>query len=545
MSIADRIFGSIEASLRRRSVLAGVLAAVLLVGLVPRIVLAASATFAGHGDSAFYYSVAENLVDGRGFEIDYVGHYLNGLPPIPHYANDYWMPLASVIIAASMAVLGKSLFASILPAVVASLLLALLTYRIARLFSEKRIVAVASALLVLFPSTVMRYSVATDTTIYFAIFAGGSLFLMMRGLARPALFLPAAGLAALAHLTRQDGIFLVPALGAAIALAPLPWSGRTRWALIAASIYLAVLSPIVVANFQVFGSPFPPGNSRTFFLTRYEDLFSYAQELSLGSYLDWGMKHIVASKVRMVLTCCWRFLTFLSVIVPLLALAGAVEAFLAPEPRRRWRLALPAIVFLSGIMTFYTLVATFIPTAGGIVRSITSVAPFVIVLAVDFVERHVRSRGIVLAAILATAVAFSIWGTRSAAQFIRVNAYLGVQLEALRSVVEADLRARGATEAVIMTRNPWEVTLATRLPSVQIPNDSREVICEVAGHYRAEYLLIPTPRKALASLVKGEDGDPRFRKIADVPNSNWQVFRMQCRQDPGGTRIASPAPAPE
>ncbi len=540
MTIADRLFESIEASLDRRSVLIGTLSAALLLGLAPRIVLAASATFVGHGDSAFYYSVAENLVVGRGFEIDYVGHYLNGLEPIPHYSNDYWMPLTSVIIAASMAVFGKSVFASIFPAMLAALLLALLTYHIARLFSKKRIVAVASLLLVLFAPSIMRYSILTDTTIYFALFAGYSLFLMMRGLTRPALFIPAAGFAALAHLTRQDGILLLPALGTAIALAQDPWSRRARWALIAASIYLTVLSPVIVANLAVYGSPFPPGTLKTLFLTRYEDLFSYSKELSLRSYLDWGAKHIVASKVRMALACCWRILNFLGVLLPILALAGAIEAYLAPEPRRRWKLALPAILLLSCIVMFYTLLATFIPSAGGIVRSITAAAPFIIILGLDVLERRVRSRAIFLVAIAAMAVAFALWGTRSTANLIRWNTYLGTQLEALRSVVESDLRMRGATEAVVMTRNPWEVTLATRLRSVQIPNDSREVICEVAGHYGAEYLLIPTPRKALASLVEGDDGDPRFRKIADVHNSRWQLFRIQCQAISVGSHAANP-----
>ena len=63
--------------------------------LIPRLFFALSARHPGHGDFAYYYSLAENLAEGRGFQIDYIWNYLNPPETISHPSNDYWMPFTS------------------------------------------------------------------------------------------------------------------------------------------------------------------------------------------------------------------------------------------------------------------------------------------------------------------------------------------------------------------------------------------------------------------------------------------------------------------
>ena len=66
----------------------------LVVGVALRLQLATASQTPGHGDSAFYYTVAKNIVDGRGLVVDYVVYFFAGLVPITHYAGDFWNPLA-------------------------------------------------------------------------------------------------------------------------------------------------------------------------------------------------------------------------------------------------------------------------------------------------------------------------------------------------------------------------------------------------------------------------------------------------------------------
>jgi len=83
-------------------------AAALLFGLALRLQLATLAQAPGHGDSAFYFTVAKNIVDGRGIVVDYVVYFFLGLIPITHYAGDFWNPLAEILLSLPMLVLGKS-----------------------------------------------------------------------------------------------------------------------------------------------------------------------------------------------------------------------------------------------------------------------------------------------------------------------------------------------------------------------------------------------------------------------------------------------------
>ena len=87
---------------------------VLIVGIALRLQLATASQTPGHGDSAFYYTVAKNIVDGRGLVVDYVVYFFAGLVPITHYAGDFWNPLAEILLSLPMMLLGKSVFNALL-----------------------------------------------------------------------------------------------------------------------------------------------------------------------------------------------------------------------------------------------------------------------------------------------------------------------------------------------------------------------------------------------------------------------------------------------
>ena len=142
------------------------------VAFLIRLIFANKAQFPGHGDNAFYYTVAENIFDGRGFTIDYIWNYLNRPEAITHYSNDYWMPLTSVIISLSLFIFGKSLFAALLPSIFAGLALSLLTYFVSKIYSDSHFVALCSSGLILFVPVLFKYSLLTDSAIFYALLLG-------------------------------------------------------------------------------------------------------------------------------------------------------------------------------------------------------------------------------------------------------------------------------------------------------------------------------------------------------------------------------------
>ncbi len=124
----NKFVTELEVMFRRKSVTIAIVCIVLATAIIGRLMLASAAQHPGHGDHAFYYTVAENLADGRGLVIDYIWNYLSGVETISHYSNDYWMPLTSLIISLSLLVLGKSLFAALLPSILVGVALAVVTY---------------------------------------------------------------------------------------------------------------------------------------------------------------------------------------------------------------------------------------------------------------------------------------------------------------------------------------------------------------------------------------------------------------------------------
>jgi len=67
--------------------------------------------YVGHADAAAYAEMADSLLKGRGFEVDYVSWYFIKYPKIVR-PEDHWPPLYSIAIAPFFLTLGKSAFAA-------------------------------------------------------------------------------------------------------------------------------------------------------------------------------------------------------------------------------------------------------------------------------------------------------------------------------------------------------------------------------------------------------------------------------------------------
>ena len=115
-------------------------------------------------------SGAQNLHGGHGATINYIWEFLTGLPDLPSFAFDYWMPLPSVLMSLSLGV-HDDLRTALGVSVLMSVLLAVGTYLLARSLSGVFWVPAASAVLVTVQPVVSTYSVQSEASLYLGAFA--------------------------------------------------------------------------------------------------------------------------------------------------------------------------------------------------------------------------------------------------------------------------------------------------------------------------------------------------------------------------------------
>ncbi len=192
----------------------------------------------GFTDAFYHFNAANRLVHGDGLTDPYLWTYIGAPDHLPAPSHLYWMPLTSLIAAAGMALLGSTYAAAQFPFTLMYAATAGVGFYLGGRIGGGRRHAWMAGLLTLFSGYYARFWGATDTFAPYALV--GSLCLLMLGLAverlsasrRPyALCMAAGALAALAHLTRADGVLLLlvgwivilwPRLNA---LTPFPWFG--------------------------------------------------------------------------------------------------------------------------------------------------------------------------------------------------------------------------------------------------------------------------------------------------------------------------------
>ena len=522
--------------------LLGLLIGAILVGaLLTRLALAVVAEHPGHADHAHYYILARNLASGRGYEIDYIWHFLSHPTGIPTYSNDYWMPFASVLISLALRLFDHSLRAALLPSIVLGMALAVPTYQWGMAYARSRWVAWGAVALVWFNPLLYKSSLLTDTAIYFVFFAVYSLYCMTLGWRKPRYFVVAGGLAGLAHLTRQDGVLLLVTLLAVISSSPQPARVRRNTAGAALLVYVLVLAPLLVGNLRSMGTPLPSGSMRTMFATEYEDIYTYKDRLTLENYLDQGLNAIVRYKgevavengtrlqgllwngqsVREYVGSTRSFYLVLSYVLWGLLIVEIAYLVRTPALRNHRELYLPLALYFEFLFLFYTVVASATTEGGGFRRSALTIVPFLAVMIVNALARVIKPR-LLAEAVYGVLLAFLVAESFLAAEnTLAVNRDVGAAFERVGVAIEADSAQRDIAAPVLMARDPWEASYSTGFPAVQIPNDDLATILVAAQRYDVTYILLPAPRADLEPIFSGEEDDLRFVWIATLPGTSF------------------------
>ena len=110
--------------------------------------------YVGHADAAAYAEMADSLIHGRGFEVDYISWYFEKYDPKIVRPEDHWPPLYSLTIAPFFLIFGKTAFAAKLPSIIIScFLIPLVLYSLAKEISGSKWPGLAAGLgVMLYPS---------------------------------------------------------------------------------------------------------------------------------------------------------------------------------------------------------------------------------------------------------------------------------------------------------------------------------------------------------------------------------------------------------
>jgi 4-amino-4-deoxy-L-arabinose transferase-like glycosyltransferase len=509
--------------------------------LAVRLAVAALITRPGYMDVAYYAAEAVHLARGGGLSEPFLWNYLGDPAGLPAPGFLYWMPLPSLLAAPFAALLPGSFFALQLPFALISALLPLVAYGVAWETTKQRRAAWVAGLLTLFSGFFVSYWSLPETFAPFALF--GSLALWLAGRSTrgtvdkgQAVGLLVGVLVGLAHLTRVDGVLLLPVVALARLSAFQPHGERRAfrdimrreahslvvgWLLIGLG-YLLVMGPWFARNLGVVGTPLSPAGTKTLWLTGYDDLYCYGCDLSPRSYLAWGWGNILRSKLFALWT---NFQHLLAEDCQVFLLPFAVIGFYRLRGRSYFALS---FIYLCLLYLTHSLAFTFPGWRGGFFHSSGVLLPFIHTAATDGLHAAVGWTGRRRRWNLRQARAIFAIATVMAA--VALSAYAA--LRKLPTWWDADetyrelgtwLDARDVpADTVVMVDNPPGFYYHTGVSSVVVPNSDVGTLLDVCERYGVGYVVLDSNRPiSLDGLYQGRIASPRL-----VPEVTFEGGRV-------------------
>jgi hypothetical protein len=522
--------------------------------LIVRLAVASLLPGPPYVDAYFYTVGGWRLAQGYGFTVPFLWNYLDLPSGVPRPGFLYWMPLPAIMAASSvvpLSWLGRLFLVAQLPFIALSALLPILSYQIAWRVAGVRRHAWAAGLLTIFSGFFFPFWTLPETFAPFAILGCLALWLAGRSFeqkeegAHPSLGtgLLIGLLVGLAHLTRADGILLLPVVAFAPVLSWLLCDGEHRlrvtlgalrpilgyWLLVFLG-YLLAMAPWFARNLSTVGALLPPAGTKTIWLRTYDDIACFGCDLSFQSYLAWGWRNILDSK----LSALWiNFQRFLAEDCLVFLFPFAVVGF------GRLRRRLPFLLSLTYLFVLYlthSLVFTFPGWRGGFFHSSGVLLPFLFAAAMEGLDVVVRwvarrrhwsmqqAREVFTGAIVMAAVALSFYAASNTLPVWQNadQAYREIGLWLSAHEVSPD--------GVVMVNNPPGFTYHTGLPSVVVPNGDVETLLEVVERYHVTHVVLDSNRsRGLAELYDGAAMEG-LDLVATFQNGTVKLFRWKGSQ---------------
>ncbi|MCL5256409.1 MAG: glycosyltransferase family 39 protein [Chloroflexi bacterium] len=501
------------------------------------VVLITNMDFIGHADYADSGVVARNIVSGRGMTVDYAAQFYQQYPAGIRHAVDTWPPLEPLLLVPAFLVGGANVVAAKVPNLLLSMVLALSIYLVgARLF-DRRVGFAAAVLTAIHPYFVGMVAYPIND-LPFAVFFLLFLFTLFsnadagrppeESTSGPVLgrldhfwgtipsFALSGVFAGLLILAKPTGALLV----VAIALLCLVYMWRRRgparsisWLAITAAVALVVVSPWFVRNLALFHSPLYSTESYDAWILKYNPPWENIYNIYYGNLpgpgllirygFDW-VTYVISQEFGNLAKDFVDGSTF-SYFAFALALLGAFV--LNARQRRLLWLLLASFAVMAVFVCVYWHYED---------RYFLFFIPWLYLLGMNFlfwvndlVAQRARDRG------AATWVGgFLVPLVFVALAWPSVNQLRGdfsVYTSPTAIVQASDWIAdQTPQEAVVMTRNPWEVSFHSERRSVMIPNADFDQIMTIARRYGVTYLQLDhlsdwKLRPALKDLYLGKE----------------------------------------
>ncbi|HIJ99094.1 TPA: glycosyltransferase family 39 protein, partial [archaeon] len=230
---------------------------------------------------AEYSELAKNLLEGKGFVLNYIDQYYIKFDKIPHPLEwDY--PMMGMIIAPFIYFFGKIPFAAKLPTIIiGTIFFPILTYYLGKEFFDRKIGFLA-AISVLFYATIFELTISGQRDMAFAFFTLASIYFFYKGMKedRPKYFYLMGVVLGISYLIKPTTLIIFPTLLLVYYLVKRKIDfGFVKGFLVA----ILVISPWLVRNYLIFGDPLFTANKYAHVLFRW--LTDYEP---LGYQIYWG-----------------------------------------------------------------------------------------------------------------------------------------------------------------------------------------------------------------------------------------------------------------
>lgn len=509
---------------------------ILAVSLAVKAAAALLISQPGYMDAYYYYDIAANLAQGRGFVEDFLWNYLDSPTGLPHPSNLYWLPLTSALIAPFLALLGVTFRSAQAGVVLLASVLPLIAYATAGLFGLSARQRLAVAIMTIFSGVYFIYWSVPDVVASYAVVGSLALYCSARGAQGGGSWLAgAAFFAGLGHLARPDGVLLLgvamfallawtmnglPSRNAS-ATNEVPLSPRHRlaafggWGLMMLAVYVGVLLPWMLRNLQVVGVAWP-SSAETLFIREYNDTFRYGRTLDLAYYLGWGWQNILASKARALGECLIVFLAPFSIYLAPFGLIGFASW-------RRQRTAWPLLAYAVALYLVMALLFPFAAPRGSYLHSIVALLPFCLAASVKGIElavswaagrlRHwvepTAQRNFLAIAVVISVFASGFVALKSSSEWdVRYRTY---------ERAAAWFRGNAPADARSMVVDPPGWYYSSHLSGVVFANEDIDTNIAICTRYGVGYLILEGAYPiGFQAFYEGRESRSDLRLLADL-----------------------------
>ncbi|GAB4163538.1 MAG: glycosyltransferase family 39 protein [Roseiflexaceae bacterium] len=516
--------------------------------------------YVGHADYADNAVVARNLLAGRGWVVDYVTQFFTLYQGVTR-PQETWPLLQPVWIAPFFALFGPHDWAAKLPNLIFLLLLGLAVYHVGTRLWDRRI-GLTATILLLTSELFFKLVIYATSDLAFVLFAFLALWLLYR-IGEQALpwrsgLVLAAGVLTGLMIVQKPGSGGIVAIGMGLWLLWRMWPARPtlRGVLLAirpgvvwGGVALLIVTPLIVRNLVTFGKIYYSTESHDAWIleyTNWDEIYAVYTPALGGEgtpdrswILRWGFDRTQKKidrqfqAVRDYLMPGWQGLP-----APLADLVGRADKDI--------RLLFDVGAWLSLLGLLGVLAGR--PRLVGLL--LAAFTPYTIFLALYWHANEERYFVVVIPW-LALFAGLAIWRgyDRMAAIGDRRWAPLGLAMamaalwltivpswpviaEKVREepqLYAADLDAyawlaeQTPRNAVMMSRNPWQLNWHSERPALMIPyTTDRETFLALAEHYQVQYLVLdslqrpePEVRQLIAELLA--DPELGFREVYRTP----------------------------